>query len=144
MTNLPPLPKVPQKTIEAMRKYRKENPTPLMPCADQAEEDVAAYYKPAEIGAVAVVRQGYGGHLQYYVGVIEGRHATNGRVYIKAGHAAGAAFHSKSGKNCFAPTGQTRLVVPTPEVLKWAEDHPRGEFGFTIYRMEEHDPAPER
>ena len=63
---------------------------------------------------------------------------------MKAGHTGGKAFHSKSGKNCYHPTGQTRLVVPTPEVLKWAEEHPRGAFGFTIYRREEHGPAPER
>ena len=56
MIKLPRLPKVPQEVIDGMREYRMNNPTPLMPCADQTEEDVSAYYNPAEIGAVAVVR----------------------------------------------------------------------------------------
>lgn len=136
------IPKNQREAIEMLREHRMANPTPLMPCADQTEADVSGYYETAEVDAVAVVRQGYGGHLEYHVGVIDGRHPTNGRVYIKAGHAGGQSFHSKSGKNCYAPTGQTRLVVPTPEVLAWAEAHPRGEFGFTLYRREEHGPAP--
>ena len=42
----------------------------------------------------------------------------------------------KSGKNCWEPTGQTRLVVPTEEVLAWAAENPRGQMGVSIYADE--------
>lgn len=44
------------------------------------------------------------------------------------------AFYMRSGKNCFHPKGQTTLVVPSDEVLAWASEHPRGEFGHSTYR----------
>lgn len=138
------VPKDRAEALQFLREDRIANPMPLMPCADQTPEDIAAYYKTAEPGAVVVVRQGYGGMLTYHVGTVTDANPKRGRIYVQAGHSGGAAFYTKHGKNCFEPTGQTRLVVPTPEVLAWAEAHPRGEFGFTIHRGKEHGPAPER
>lgn len=54
-----------------------------------------------------------------------------GRVYVEQGDPwGGERWYMKSGKSCNHPTGQSNLVVPTPEVLKWIEDHPCGDTKF--------------
>lgn len=103
---------------------------PLSPCVDQSESDIEAYYRIAEVGQKAVVRHTQGHMLQYVLSEIEGRNPQRGRIYIRNS----GAFYMRSGKNCFHPKGQTTLVVPTDEVLAWASVHPRGEFGYSIYR----------
>ena len=123
------VPKTRKEAIEMLRQDRIANPRPLSPCARQTEDDIAAYYRGADIGAAAVVRQTHGGLLLYHVTAIDGSKPERGRVYIR-NH---GAFYSKHGKNCFHPTGQTTLVVPTEEVLAWADAHPRGEFGVSIH-----------
>jgi hypothetical protein len=144
MIKLPRLPKVPQETIDAMHEYRMKNPRPLLPCVDQTEDDVAAYYRAAEVGAEAVVRQGYGGMTTYYPGKVTGKNARAGRVYVDCRHGGGAAFYMKHGRNCFHPKGQTDLVVPTAEIAAWIEKHPHGSSAYTSIRGPEHGPAPER
>lgn len=117
-------------TIEMLREYREQHPRPLSPCIDQTGADVAAYYRGAAVGAPAVVRQTQYGRLQYHVTEVEGGNPRSGRIYIK-GH---GAFYAKSGKNCFHPTGQTSLVVPTAEVLAWAAAHPQGEYDIQCWK----------
>lgn len=68
--------------------------------------------------------------LKYDITEVEGVNPARGRIYIRQF----GAFYSKSGKNCFHPKGQTRLVVPTEEVIAWATVHPQGEFGYSIYQ----------
>lgn len=102
------------------------------PCACQTEDEIATYYRNANVGDVAVVRQTQGHLLVYAVTEVEGVNGRAGRVYIKQ-H---GAFYAKSGKNCFQPKGQTTLVVPTDEVLNWAAEHPQGEFDYWTYPPE--------
>ncbi|MCV9964613.1 hypothetical protein OIU34_22235 [Pararhizobium sp. BT-229] len=104
----------------------------ISPCAYQTEDEIADYYRNATTGSVAVVRQTQGHMLVYAVTEVEGLNPRVGRVYIKQ-H---GAFYMKSGKNCFHPKGQTTLVVPTEDVLKWAAEHPRGEFDYWTFPPE--------
>lgn len=99
---------------------------PSSPCSGQTSAEIAAYYRNAAIGARAVVRQTHGGLLQYKITEIERQNLAIGRVYVRD-H---GAFYTKHGKNCFHPTGQTRLVVPTESVRAFAAKHPNGEFGY--------------
>lgn len=103
---------------------------PLSPCIDQTESDIETYYRAAEIGRIAVVRNTQGHMLHYAVREIEGTNPPRGRVYVSQD----GAFYMKHGKNCFHPKGQKTLVVPTDEVLAWAKEHPQGAFGYSVFR----------
>lgn len=102
------------------------------PCVDQTTDEIAVYYRAAKAGDAAVVRQTQGHVLQYAITAVEGTNPARGQIYI----GQFGAFYTKHGKNCFEPKGQSSLVVPTPEVLAWAEEHPRGEVGYVWYRFE--------
>lgn len=127
---LPPLRRVPQALKKELEEYRKANPTPRSPCIDQTEAEIEAYYRTVPLGMNAVVRNTQGHGLVYHLAEVEGTNPARGRVYVK-GH---GAFYMKHGKNCYHPTGQVSLVVPTQEVLQWTKEHPRGEMGYTIFR----------
>ena len=112
----------------------RRHQTKYSPCVDQTEDEIGAYYRAAKEKDRAVVRQTQGHLLIYKLTEIEGINPSRGRVYVRQF----GAFYSKHGKNCFHPKGQTSLVVPTAEVLSWAEQHPHGEFGYRCYRTEEY------
>lgn len=101
----------------------------ISPCAHQTEADIANYYRSAKVGDVAVVRETQAHLLVYSVTTVEGLNPSRGRVYVKQ-H---GAFYMKSGKNCFHPKGQTTLVAPTEDILKWAVEHPQGEFHYWTF-----------
>ena len=126
---LPHIPRGNQIAIDALRADRLANPRPLSPCVDQTETDVAAFYRSASAGDHAVVRHTQGGRLVYEVREIEDTNPERGRVFVRGS----GAFYAKSGKNCFHPKGQTRLVVPTPEVLAWALEHPQGKHDVAYW-----------
>jgi len=96
------------------------------PCSHQTEADIEEYYRNKPEGSVAVVRHTQGGLLHYEVKTFSARRAKTGRIHVDNR----GDFYMKSGKNCYHPTGQTRLVVPTPEVLAWAEQNPQGKWGM--------------
>lgn len=84
--------------------------------------------------SVAVIRQTYANRLFFIVSRVTGKNG-KGRVYLAdepASGYGGCAFWIKSGKNCFSPKGQARLVVPTPEVLAHAEKYPAKDFGIRL------------
>jgi len=110
----------------------RRNETKYSPCVDQTEEEIAAYYRATKEKDKAVVRQTQGHMLIYKVTEIDGINPSRGHVYVRKF----GAFYLKHGKNCFHPKGQTSLVVPTAEVLSWAEQHPHGEFGYSCYHFE--------
>ena len=103
--------------------------TKLSPCANQTATEIENYYRNEPEGSAAVVRRTHGGILVYEVATFELRRPRSGRINVQSS----GDFYMKSGKNCWEPTGQTRLVVPTEEVLAWVKEHPRGEMGYTIY-----------
>uniref|UniRef100_UPI001AEBE93C hypothetical protein n=1 Tax=Pleomorphomonas koreensis TaxID=257440 RepID=UPI001AEBE93C len=129
---LPKLPKTRKEALEEVRQYRLDHPRPVSPCIDQTEADVAAYYKAASAGAAAIVRETQGDCLRYTVTEVEGTAPRLGRVYIKNF----GAFYAKTGKNCFHPKGQTRLVVPTEAISAWIAEHPLGEFGVQYWKSQ--------
>ena len=96
------------------------------PSANQTPGDISTYYLGAKIGDRAVIKQTQYGVLRLKLTEIENINPKNGRLYLKEGSSdwGGSAFYRKTGKSCFAPTGQTYLVVPTPEVLEWIETNP--------------------
>ncbi len=104
----------------------KESKKKAAPDNRQTPEDVAAYYRGVKPGDVAVLRCTQGNVLEYKLDKISDINSRLGRVYLERGESAwaGRAFYSKTGKSCHAPGGQTNLIVPTPQVLKWIEDHP--------------------
>lgn len=132
-THLPPQSKWVQEAQAALREYEKTCPPVLSPCMDQTVKDVEAYYGVADVGAVAVVRQTQNHQVKYSVSSIGAVPVRSGRVYVEGF----GAFYRKNGKNCFHPTGQTRLVVPTEQVLSWAAAHPCGEGGVRYWRKDE-------
>lgn len=55
----------------------------VSPCAYQTEDEIATYYRKANAGDVAVVRQTQGHLLVYAATEVEGLNSQIGRVYIK-------------------------------------------------------------
>jgi hypothetical protein len=80
------------------------------------------------VGDRAALRHTQYGRLRFTVTEIEGINPKQGRVYVRENCPwGGNGYYMKSGKSCWSPTGQTHLVVPTPAVLAWTEEHPDGE-----------------
>lgn len=104
----------------------------LSPCARQTEAEIEDYYRHQPEGSPAVVRRTHGGILTYRVTTFSLRRTRSGRINVEGA----GDFFMKSGKNCWEPTGQTRLVVPTEEVLAWAFENPRGKTGVSIFADE--------
>lgn len=104
----------------------------LSPCARQTEAEIEDYYRNQPEGSAAVVRRTHGGVLTYQITAFGLRRTCTGRINVEGV----GDFYMKSGKNCWEPTGQTRLVVPTEEVLAWAAENPRGQMGVSIYADE--------
>lgn len=104
----------------------------LSPCARQTEAEIENYYRTQPEGSPAVVRRTHGGILTYQVTTFVLRRTRSGRINVEGA----GDFYMKSGKNCWEPTGQTRLVVPTDDVLAWAARNPRGQMGVSIYADE--------
>jgi hypothetical protein len=64
-----------------------------------------------------------------------------GRVYTaEEAPFGGKAWYAKSGKNCYSPTGQARLVVPTPQLVECIEKTKREENERQRERMREYFP----
>jgi hypothetical protein len=113
---------------EAIAEHRRQQPK--SPCYEQTPEEIENYYRHMPEGSPAAVRHTQGGMLRYDIADIEGRKPRSGRIYIR-GH---GAFYMKSGANCFAPTGQTSLVVPTEAVIAWAnETLPWEASGYAVH-----------
>jgi hypothetical protein len=97
------------------------------PSADQTPEQITAYYRNAQIGDAAAIRQTQYDNLNFKVTRIEDVNRKSGRVYLSAeADWGGVAFFVKSGKNCSSPTGQSRLVIPKPEISAWVKQYPYG------------------
>ncbi|MCF8476496.1 MAG: hypothetical protein K9G60_05670 [Pseudolabrys sp.] len=96
------------------------------PSSSQTPDDISAYYQNADIGDPAVIKQTQFGFLRFKVTEIDNINPKNGRLYLKEGASdwGGSAYYRKSGKSCYAPTGQTSLVVPTTELLDWIKANP--------------------
>lgn len=79
----------------------------LSPCARQTEVEIANYYRNQPEGSPAVVRRTHGGILTYQITTFGLRRTRTGRINVEGV----GDFYMKSGKNCWEPTGQTRLLA---------------------------------
>ena len=97
------------------------------PSSSQTLAQIARYYQNAKPGERAAIRQTQYGLLRFKITEIASINPSLGRIYLKQGAEwGGSAYYRKTGKNCYSPTGQTHLVVPTSEVLVWVEKNPEG------------------
>ena len=89
-----------------------------LPCDGQTREEIEAWIRENEtIGLQVVIRSCYGGFYNYKLAEIE-RIGKRGQITLnKAGDSGGGANFYRSGKNCFHPKGQTKLVMPTEASL---------------------------
>lgn len=91
------------------------------PCFGQTIEEVEEWLRTnVALGTVVAIRNSQAGFLQYVrakvVRIGKGRFEVQPEnTYTLSG--AGQTFYY-SGKNCWQPKGQTRLVIPTAEVAK--------------------------
>ena len=95
------------------------------PSNTQTADTISAYYRNAKVGDIAVIRETYGGFLNFRLTEID---AIKGpRVYLADEPLyGGPAFYLTSGKNCRSPTGQAHLVIPTQPILAFAAANPNG------------------
>lgn len=98
---------------------------PRSPCYEQTDEAVNQWLKAnVALDAVVVVRHTQAGFTHYVKAKVirlgKGRFEVD---TLGAGHlsTAGTSFFY-SGKNCWEPKGQTRLVIPTDAVLAACTD----------------------
>lgn len=92
------------------------------PCAGQSADAIAAWLKErVALGVEVVVRRTQAGMLQYEWGKVvrlgKGRFEVGVRSRNGTFAESGDTFYY-SGKNCWEPKGQTRLVIPTPPVFE--------------------------
>ena len=82
---------------------------------------------------MVVIRNTQAGQLSYKRATVQG--IAKGRIRLDSyGNSGGVTFYF-SGRNCFHPKGQTRLVEPTEEVLAACDGLPGygiGYGGFTL------------
>jgi hypothetical protein len=73
---------------------------------------------------LAAIRATQGHFLGFKIDKINDVNPKRGRVYLETGDSwGGRAYYAKSGKSCFHPTGQSALVVPTADVMAYAEKY---------------------
>ena len=104
------------------------------PCFGQTNDEIKTWLKEnVKVGETVVVRNTQGGFLQYaaakVVRIGKGRFEvdTLGEGNLSS---AGTSFYY-SGKNCWEPKGQTRLVIPTAQVLSACGEP--GDLGMYSY-----------
>lgn len=101
---------------------------PIPPCHGQTADQVEAWLRAnVKVGAAVAVRNTQGGLLHYLPGKVVRLGRGRFEVELAKSYGLGTGGNSfyYSGKNCRHPRGQTRLVVPTDEVIG-AFGPPRG------------------
>lgn len=107
------------------------NTLPLPPCHGQTQESVEAWLRAnAQPGCQVVIRSTQGGLLEYKLATVEA--VAKGRIRLDKGGGAGGVSFYFTGKNCFHPKGQTRLVEPTPEALEACKGLPHYGHGYAL------------
>ena len=99
----------------------KQIPPPIgFPFFGWNEDGIKTYIidTPLAAGDLMIVYNGQGGVHQYFLAkVINPALGKQRRVVLsKNGNYGGTSFY-RSGKNCFAPTGQTKMLPPIPELM---------------------------
>ncbi len=106
------------------------------PTQGQTLKMIESYLRAVEEGSKVAIRDTHGGILMFQIAVVTGMKPRSGRLYTdKSGGTGGAAWYMKTGKNCYHPTGQSRLFIPTIEVRNFLQNHPAG-----ILKYDNHAP----
>ena len=90
------------------------------PCYEQTEEQVEIWLRTnVQIGTSVAVRNTQGGLLHYLPAKVVrlGRGRFEIQLDERYGIGTGGSTFYYSGKNCWHPKGQTRLVIPSREVV---------------------------
>ena len=85
------------------------------PCHQQTEDDIAAYYRAAQDGDLACVRETQGGLLEYTFRFPARRALAFMSISL-------APSMRSTARICYPPKGQTLLVVPTEEIIRYREN----------------------
>ena len=92
---------------------------------DWTEDSTKQYIadRPLQVGDQMIIYNGQAGMHHYMLAKVENPAlGKQKRVLLtKAGAYGGTTFY-KSGKNCFAPTGQTRLLPPVAVLMEYLAD----------------------
>ncbi|MFC4235980.1 hypothetical protein ACFOY8_12110 [Thalassospira xianhensis] len=109
---------------------KRANPPQLeqtpAPCSLQTPAYREEHLRALLPGDQVVIRTTQGGMLGYTLANVEWVNTKNGRFGVdKTGLLAsgGNSFYMKSGKNTFAPTGQTRAFALTDELRKFISEY---------------------
>lgn len=74
--------------------------------------------KPLQAGDPMIIYNGQAGMHHYVLATVENPAlGKQKRVLLSRSGAYGGTTFYRSGKNCFAPTGQTRMLPPVPELM---------------------------
>ena len=97
------------------------------PAAGQTPRQVEEYLRSVKVGGVVAIRNTQDQQLEYQLTMVTGVSPRGQRLYTEHSTGwGGSAWYRRSGKNCRAPTGQSRLVIPTPEVKQFVADYHPG------------------
>lgn len=94
------------------------------PAADQTPEEIEAFLRSRKEGDEVAIHNPQGGPnmLTIKIAVVT-EVRPRGRIWTdKAADYGDNRWFVKSGTNCGSPTGQSRLVIPTEEVRRYAEE----------------------
>lgn len=105
----------------------KKIPSPSdLPFFGWDEASIKAYCdeKPLQKGDLMIIYNGQGGLHEYVPVIVE--NASSGkqrRVILSKAAAWGGASFYRTGKNCFSPKGQSKMLPPIPELMQHLSLH---------------------
>ena len=94
------------------------------PAAEQSEKEVEAFLRSRKVGDEVAIHNPQGGVNLLEIKIAKVNEVRpQGRLWTDLYATYGDnRWFMKSGKNCGAPTGQSRLVIPTDEVRRYASE----------------------
>jgi hypothetical protein len=97
------------------------------PSHGQTAEEIERYYRNVKIGDLAAIRSAQYGRLEIKITTVSDINPQIGRIYLSDAVVwGGVAYFMESGKSCYAPSGQSSLVVPNEKITTWAKENLRG------------------
>jgi hypothetical protein len=103
-----------------MSKQRSIGPPVGFPLFGWTHESTKKYVedKPLAVGDQMIIYNGQSGMHHYVLAFVENPSlGSQKRVLLSRSGAYGGTTFYRSGKNCFAPTGQTRMLPPVDALM---------------------------
>tara|TARA_B100001123_G_scaffold285250_2_gene317922 strand:+ start:641 stop:988 length:348 start_codon:yes stop_codon:yes gene_type:complete len=94
------------------------------PAAGQSSEEIEAFLRSREVGDEVAIHNPQGGSNLLNIKIATVTEVRpRGRLWTdKSADYGDNRWYVKTGKNCGAPTGQSRLKIPTDEVKRYAAE----------------------